>query len=183
MQLRDRNILGRIQRGDVKSFELIFHRYYQGMLLYARSLVKKENVAEEIVQDVFYNIWKNRQNFKLTNNWKSYLYGAVYKNSLYYLRKMKREQPLEQSMLATEKGIGTSPEDEINYRELNERIKQTLNELPQRTGEIFRLSRFEGLTYPEIARKLAISVKTVEANMGKALKAFRSSLKEYGYVK
>jgi RNA polymerase sigma-70 factor (ECF subfamily) len=183
MKLKDRNILAKIRKGDVKSFETLFHQYYPGMLLYAKSLVKNEKVAEEIVQDVFYNVWKNRLNFMLRVSWKSYLFGAVYNNSMYHLRKSSREQRLDERIMAREQKTESGPFEEINYKQLNDAILETMENLPERTRTIFQMSRHEGLTYPEIAKKLAISIKTVEANMGKALKAFRSSLREYGYVK
>lgn len=183
MKLKDRSILRKIRKGDVKSFETLFHQYHTGMHLYARSLVKNEKVAEEIVQDVFYNVWKNRLIFNLRVSWKSYLFGAVYNNSMYHLRKTGKEQRLDEKVLDHESHSESGPYEEMDYKELSDTIADTLDKLPERTRNIFHMSRFEGLTYPEIASKLAISIKTVEAHMGKALKAFRISLKEYGYVK
>ncbi len=182
MKIRDKNILRKIQKGDIKSFETLFHRYYPGMCLYAKSLVKKDNIAEEIVQDVFYNIWKNRLNFMLTSGWHQYLYRAVYNNSMQYLRKMSRETRYEESGITETEGNISDPSEAYNYEELTKNINKVLENLPERTGEIFRMSRFEGMTYRQIADKLSISVKTVEANMGKALRAFRTSLQSLGYV-
>lgn len=183
MKFKERNILDKIRKGDVKSFENLFHQYYPGMLLYAKKLVKNEDVAEEIVQDVFYNLWKNRDNFMLRVSWKSYLMGAVYNNSMYHLRKTAREQRLDERIMDLKKNEDNGPFEVVNAGQLNETITKTLENLPERTRRIFQMSRYEDLTYPEIAKKLAISIKTVEANMGKALKAFRTSLKEYGFVK
>lgn len=182
MKIRDKNILRKIQKGDIKSFESLFHRYYPGMCLYARSLVKKDSIAEEMVQDVFYNIWKNRLNFMLTSGWHQYLFKAVYNNSMQYLRKMSRESSFEESHMNEIVSSFTDPSEVYNYEELTININRVLENLPERTGEIFRLSRFEGLSYKEIAEKLSISVKTVEANMGKALRTFRTSLQRLGYV-
>ncbi len=183
MKKKDLNILKKIKKGDIKSFEALFHRYYPRMCLYAQSLLKKESIAEEIVQDVFFNIWKNRKEFMLTSGWQSYLYRSVYNNAMSYLRKMQRESGLDDQIAERVMGTSNDPFEEMNFKELNVAIRETMEKLPERTRQIFRLSRFEGLTYPEIAKKLSISIKTVEANMGKALKAFRLSLEEYGYVK
>ena len=71
------------------------------------------------------------------------------------------------------------PSDELEVKELGAAIQLTINNLPKRTQEIFRLSRQEGLKYAEIAKELSISIKTVEANMGKALKALRDSLEQF----
>ncbi len=183
MKNKDQNILKKIKKGDIKSFEALFHRYYPGMCLYAQSLLKNESIAEEIVQDVFFNIWKNKQGFILTSKWQSYLYRSVYNNAMNHLRKMKKESGFDEEAAAKTPGTSDSPFEEMSYKELNETILETMHRLPDRTQQIFRLSRFEGLTYSEIAKKLSISVKTVEANMGKALKAFRLSLNEFGYIK
>jgi len=183
MKLQDKNLLRKIRKGDIKSFESLFHQYYPGMCLFAKSLVKKENVAEEIVQDVFYNIWKNRKNFMLNSGWRNYLYGAVYNNSMQHFRKMKHEVSLENQSVPEQVSLHSGPLDEMNFIELHETVISVLNKMPGRRKKIFSMSRFDGLTYKEIAKNLSISVKTVEANMGKALNAFRTALKEYDYHK
>jgi RNA polymerase sigma-70 factor (ECF subfamily) len=136
-------------------------------------------VAEEIVQDVFYNIWRNRDSLRISNNWQSYLYRAVYNNSMMHLRKTRREYPMEEQLNFHMQQHATDPADSMEYEEISAMISKTLEELPERTREIFELNRQEGLKYREIAERLSISVKTVEANMGKALKALRTSLKKY----
>ena len=71
MKINDRNILKQLRKGDIKSFESLFHKFHKGMRLYAISLLKNEVLAEEIVQDIFYNIWKNREEFYLKSKWQS----------------------------------------------------------------------------------------------------------------
>ena len=179
MNIKETRILNKIRRGDVKAFEAIFHQYYPGMCSYAESLVSKSEVAEEVVQDVFLNIWKNRNDINIVVSWQSYLFRSVFNNSMMYLRKTKRETSLDESWARNIAQENSEPEDEMNAREMNAVIIFTLQSLPERTRQIFNLSRFEGLKYKEIADRLSISVKTVEANMGKALKALRLSLDEF----
>jgi RNA polymerase sigma-70 factor, ECF subfamily len=179
MNTRDKWNLKKIRQGNVKVFEEIFHQYYPGMCSYADSLVKKTNVAEEVVQDVFYNIWKNRADLKLTNSLQSYLYRAVFNNSMMYLRKAKRELTFNEQYVDSQFESNENPSEEMDVRELDAALLHALHALPERTREIFNLSRFEGMKYSEIADKLSISVKTVEANMGKALKALRLSLDKF----
>jgi RNA polymerase sigma-70 factor (ECF subfamily) len=180
MVLNEKQQLRKIRKGDIASFEKLFYRFYQGMFHYAESLVRKEEVAEEVVQDVFCNIWKNRESLWITTSWQSYLYRSVYNNSMMYLRKHRRELLLDDT-LSVEDGTGPpDPLQEIQYREITDLVTRTIEDLPARTREIFRLNRQEGLKYREIAERLSISVKTVEANMGKALKALRNSLEKYG---
>lgn len=181
MKISDQNILRQLRRGDIKTFESLFHDFHPGMILYSLSILKNKAQAEGVVQEVFYNIWKNRNEFRLKISWQSYLYKSVYNNSVMILRKSKREVKLDEEVLLNLEDKETGPLVEIDLKELNQTITSTLGKLPVRTRKIFRMSRFEGMKYKEIANSLSISVKTVEANMGKALKAFRLSLKNYGY--
>jgi len=179
MNLKDLHVLRNIRKGNIKSFEALFHEHYRGMVLFAVKYVKNEAVAEELVQDIFYNIWKNRQNFRLKSGWARYLYGAVHNNSLNHLRKNAREVRKAEGQWIQSSGQDNDLHD---YMDLEENVEKVLENLPEKTREIFRLSRFEGKTYREIAETLAISIKTVEANMGKALKVFRTTFQKLGYI-
>ena len=179
MNLKESRIAKKISKGDIAAFEMLFHRFYPGMCSYSESLVKKPEIAEEIVQDVFFNIWKNKSELKINVSWQSYLYRSVFNNSMMYLRKAKYEMSIEERWAAGNLMSDEQASDELEAKELNAAIIFTLQSLPPRTREIFNLNRFEGLKYKEIADKLSISVKTVEANMGKALKALRTSLGDY----
>lgn len=179
MKLKEKRILSRIRFGDIKAFEELFHHYYPGMCSYAESLLRKPEVAEEVVQDVFLNIWKNRTDLHITAGWQGYLYRSVFNNSMMYLRKMKREIPLDEQWAKNELQTEDQVSEEMDAKELSALVAYTLQDLPDRTQQIFKLSRFEGLKYKEIADMLSISVKTVEANMGKALKALRLSLDDF----
>lgn len=181
MKINDRKILKDLRKGDIKAFESLFHHFHPGLSLYAINLLKDSTIAEEVIQDVFYNIWKNRNEFWLKTNWQSYLYKAVYNNCMMEIRKVKKEIRTDENWMQKQEGNAPDPSGELEEVELSEAILKTLEIMPERTREIFNLSRFEGMKYKEIAKKLAISVKTVEANMSKALKTFRTSLKEYGY--
>jgi len=179
MVLKDQQQLKRIRRGDIASFEKLFHHFYSGLCVYAGSLVQKGEIAEEVVQDVFYNIWKNRDTLRISRSWQSYLYRAVYNNSMMYLRKMRRERPMEDQLASQMQIRSEDPADIMEFEEVTALVARTLEELPERTREIFEMNRQQGLKYREIAEQLSISVKTVEANMGKALKALRLSLRKY----
>jgi RNA polymerase sigma-70 factor (ECF subfamily) len=182
MILKDQHQLRKLREGDIGSFEKLFHLHYKGMFGYSLSLVRSVEVAEEVVQDVFYNIWKNRESLRITHSWQSYLYRAVYNNSMMVLRKSRREFRLEDEMVPEMEGSSQDPSQEMQFQEVSDLVSVTLEGLPERTRQIFLLNRQEGLRYKEIAEKLSISVKTVEANMGKALKALKSSLQQYGEV-
>ncbi|RPI46474.1 MAG: RNA polymerase sigma-70 factor, partial [Bacteroidetes bacterium] len=98
MNLQEQFQMRKIRKGDIEAFEILFHRFYPGLHHYAETLVRKYEVAEEVVQDVFYNIWKNRESLLITRSWQSYLYRSVYNNSMMYLRKNRRELLLEEEI-------------------------------------------------------------------------------------
>jgi RNA polymerase sigma-70 factor, ECF subfamily len=179
MVLKEQQQLRKIRKGDISSFEELFHQYYNGLCSYAQNLLGLKEVAEEVVQDVFYNIWKNRESLLIRQSLKSYLYRSAYNNSMMYLRKMRREYFMEDLSRPEPSMDAPDPLEVIQLDEVSGVILRTLEALPERTREIFRMNRQEGLKYREIAQKLSISEKTVEANMGKALKALRNSLERY----
>jgi len=179
MVLKEQQQLRKIRKGDINSFENLFHQYYPGLRSYAESLVKKEEVAEEVVQDVFYNIWKNRESLRINRSWQSYLYRSIYNNSMMYFRRTRREYPTEDGFSPESGESSRDPFQEMQYREVFDVVSKTLEDLPERTRQIFIMNRQEGLKYKEIAHRLSISVKTVEANMGRALKELRKSMEKY----
>jgi RNA polymerase sigma-70 factor, ECF subfamily len=170
----------KIKSNDVEAFEKIFREHYSPLVLFATKIVNDPDVAEEIVQEFFYQYWKNREQMNIKFSLKSYFYQSVRNNALKYLRHESVKQKYASGMAASNTPQSFSPD--YGEKELQNIIENVLENLPQRCSLIFRMNRFEGLTYKEIANKLSISVKTVEADMGKALKAFRNKLTKYqGY--
>ena len=179
MNLSEVKILKKIKEGDIARFEILFKEYYERLCEFGLRYLKSLDLAEEIVQDTFYNIWRNREKINIKTSIKSYLYTAVRNNCLQELRTRSLDMKYENYYKSHYSNESISPADELNAKELSEVINKALNSLPERCRIIFKMSRDEGLKYHEIAEKLSISVKTVEANMGKALKQFRTYLKEY----
>ncbi len=164
---------------DIQSFEELFRQYYQMLCSYAIRFVDDGDTAEEIVQDLFYRLWEKRGELQINTSVKSYLFSAVHNRCLKFIEHRNVELKYRNYYLKHESEVDNEPHDAHNVHELQGIIDRTLNSLPERCGRIFRLNRFEGLKYHEIAQKLSISVKTVEANMGKALKLLRKNLKNY----
>jgi RNA polymerase sigma-70 factor (ECF subfamily) len=179
MNLFELNTLRRIKQGDVKEFEKLFRKYYPVLCMFTRKYVNDMDSAEEIVQDLFYKLWKDRESIDVKTSLKAYLFQSVKNKALKVIDhnavKQKHAAYVKQDLEST----SVDNSDSIEVTELSEAITRTLNQLPERCREIFILSRFDGLKYHEIAEKLSISIKTVEANMGKALQLFRSSLKPF----
>lgn len=174
------SLLNLIKNGDKHAFELIFRRYYSNLCDFVVRYTKDMDYAEELVQDMFFNFWRKRESITVQTSLKSYLMTSVKNNFLQDIRRKKQSDKYSSYLKLNHQDISSDDaSNEVKVNELNERIAETLNALPDRCKEIFKLSRYEGLKYHEIAEKLKISVKTVEANMGKALRSFRESLKDY----
>ncbi|MCK4663154.1 MAG: RNA polymerase sigma-70 factor [Bacteroidales bacterium] len=180
MKNNNTEILKKIRFDDIKEFESLFRKYYSVLCFFAKRYVTDADIAEEIVQDMFYKLWEKRNKLKIKTSIKSYLFRAIYNNCLQYIRHKKIEDNYRKNININENI--NNPSEELKMKELYEIINKTLSALPERCSQIFKLSRFEGLKYHEIAQRLSISVKTVEANMGKALKQFRHSLKDYAVM-
>lgn len=176
--LTDEELVNQLKSGNVHAFEKLFRRYYSPLFKYAFVIVKQKDDAEEVVQELFYNIWKNKSNLKITSSFKSYAFRSAYNNSLQQLRKRNKTISIDGSDPDTREP-GFAEHDRVQLQQLSETIEQVLKSIPERSKRIFEMNRYEGLKYHEIAEKLSISIKTVEANMSRTLKTFRKYLKEY----
>jgi RNA polymerase sigma-70 factor (ECF subfamily) len=176
--IRDTDIIGRIRQGDVQQFESLFRSSYVSLVRYAKTLLKDQDTAEEIVQDLFFRIWKDREKIKIESSLNGYLFRSVHNRCLHFIEHNRIVEKHAEEMSFRQPESPESPSDILNYKELQARIANILEKLPERCGQIFCMNRFEGLKYNEIAEKLSVSVKTVEANMGRALKEFRKELTE-----
>jgi RNA polymerase sigma-70 factor, Bacteroides expansion family 1 len=178
--LNDVSVGKKIKLGDIKAFEHVFKLYYSGLMMYSFGIIGRKEVAEEIVQDVFYKIWKNKENIQLSHSIKSYLYGAVRNQSLQYCEHQEVRERYKQKVLSAQTNVNDyNPEQQFLIRELEEIISKTLKQLPQRRLQIFKLHRFSGKKYKEIANELSLSVKTIEAEMTKTYQALRIEIEKY----
>lgn len=176
--ISDNEIIKRIRQGDVKQFESLFRSSYISLVRYAKSFVNDHDTAEEIVQDLFFRIWTDRDKIKIETSLNGYLFRAVHNRCLHLFEHRKVIEKHEKEIIQEQKKSSDNISEIIRYNELQNAVARILERLPERCGRIFCMNRFEGLKYNEIADKLAISVKTVEADMSKALKEFRKALKE-----
>lgn len=160
------------------AFERIFKTYFKSLHGYACTIVKDETTAEEMVQNVFYKLWEKKDNIAAMQSETAYLYRSVYNECLNYLKhdKVKMAHQAHTLRHSSEADNGA---DTTSLRELEQKIDTALKDLPEQCRTIFQMSRFEELKYREIADKLGLSVKTVENQMGKALKILRVKLAEY----
>ena len=177
--MNDKIAIRKIRQGDIGSVEILFRKYYENLCQWAFHYMRDEDTSEEIVQDLFYHIWRDHAKLDIKVSVKSYLYKAVSNNCRMILKKQSRRSAIESEIASAPQSYQEQPSDLLETSEIREVVIKTLDELPERPATIFRMSRYEGLKYREIAEKLSISIKTVEANMGKALEMFRKNLQEY----
>jgi RNA polymerase sigma-70 factor (ECF subfamily) len=172
-------LLTTLQAGDITAFEMIFKTYYQPLCNYAYSFVQDRDEAEEIVQATFLSVWEKKEHLAIHTGVKPYLYAMVRNAALNVLKHEKIKQQHVAIELSIAERSSESVTRTVMASELEDRIYQALNKLPEQCRLVFKLSRFEELKYAEIAEQLNISIKTVENQMGKALKIMREQLKDY----
>lgn len=179
----DRIIIKRIKEGDIKAFEAIFRKYYIPLYSYSLSIIHKHYVAEEIVQDLFFYWWKERESIEILGSVKSYLYKAIRNNSLQYIEHRNVRERYQQHTLSLNRDKqSVTPQEELEEKELRDILNATLVKLPERRLRIFKMHRCEGKKYKEIAVALSLSVKTIEAEMTKAYKALEKELEKYNRI-
>ena len=176
----DAELVRRIRAGDERALEIVFRAHYPGMASFVQRFVRSPDLAEELVQDVFLKLWSKREQLAEIETFRTYLFRAARNTALNYLRRVKLERRWQE-----EQGTDTDPpasfaaDEETAEQEVAAAVQEAIKKLPPRCREIFLLSRDGGLTYAEIARSLDISVKTVETQMGRALKSLRASLHHF----
>jgi len=158
---------------------MIFKTFYQPLCRYAYSFLNDKEEAEEVVQSTFIQVWEKRSTLEIQTSFKPYLYRMV-RNAC--LNVIKHEK-VKQVHISHERIHGDMTQESVHETvtsgELEEKIGEAMMKLPEQCRVVFQLSRFEDLKYAEIAEQLQISVKTVENQMGKALRIMRENLKEY----
>ena len=168
-----------LKSGDITAFEMLFRTYYQPLCNYAYTFVQDRDEAEEIVQSTFLNVWEKRDNLSIHTGVKPYLYAMVRNASLNVLKHEKiKQQHVTMELAVAERSVESVTRTVI-ASELETKIYKAMDKLPEQCRLVFKLSRFEELKYSEIAEQLDISIKTVENQMGKALKIMRDQLKDY----
>jgi RNA polymerase sigma-70 factor, ECF subfamily len=185
MNLSDKNIIQRIKKGDSDVFKIIFDLYYQRIRLYAESYVDDADVAEDIVQDLFFHLWEKRFEIEVVTSFSSYMYKAIHNRCIQYLRHRKivtrfQERHLlkikEAEILQSETDFAIN---DVYIKEITDIENRILSALSPKTKKIFHLSRYEYKKNQEIAVTLNTNVKTVEYHITKALKSLQLALKDY----
>ncbi len=161
---------------DTAQFEMAYKQYFSMLVGFSFQYVEDSDVAEDVVQEVFSNLWNQSDHLEVKTNVKSYLFGAVRNACLNHLRHLKVVESHAQASMQVEESDQTTF---MEMDELREKLESALKQLPEKRRQIFEMSRFEDKKYHEIAEELDISIKTVETQMSRALKVMREVLGSY----
>lgn len=176
--IKEKELIQSINQGKPQAFEYVFKQYYPELARFALSLLKNKTSAEEVVQEVFVKMWEKRSSINIKTSLKPYLYTAVKNRSFNYLSNKANQ------LSSLENGSNSaSPlaraDQQLSEKELKAILQKAIQGLPDKCRVIFMLSRNHKYSYQEIADKLDISKKTVEAQMGIALKKLRAYLQTH----
>lgn len=167
-----------LQAGDESAFQEIYHRYWYKLYIVARRKVNAEEDAEEIVQDIFVDLWERRTRLTI-NELDKYLFSAVKYKVLNYIKSQIVRQTYQTERLSITIDADSNTEEELAYKDLNQAIMEGIGQLPSKTQEIFQLNRLEGLSVKEIAELLHIPERTIEYHITQSLRTMRIYLKDF----
>ncbi len=168
----------KMKAGDRESFNQVFRRYYSPMVRFCIRYVADSDLASEIVQDLFVKLWSNREKISFNTSFESYMLTSVRNSALTYINK-ERSHAEANLRVFSEESDNTDPSETLQSNNLEESYRKILKDMPEKRREVFLASRYDGLKYSEIAEKLGISQKTVEAQMSAAIKQLKDGLKAY----
>ncbi|MDR2948242.1 MAG: RNA polymerase sigma-70 factor [Prevotella sp.] len=164
-------------KDDEEAFRSLFFEFFSSLCVFAHRYVEDWDTCEDLVQDTFFKIWKNRKSIEINTSSRNFLITSVRNSCIDYLRKQDSARAWQEKEIK-DKTEYTS-DDLYSHIELEQMLTAALSKLPENIRAVFEMNRFEGKTYKEIAEEKNISVKTVEAHMTKALKVLRVELKDY----
>lgn len=162
---------------DESAYKELFLVYYKPLQQFAFSFIKSQELAEEIVSDVFLKIWEKRAELEAIGNLKVYLYVSIKNTALKYLLKQKRQVAISLDELDIElESFHWTPEELILTAEMMKKIEEAINDLPPRCKIIFKLIKEDQLRYKEVAEILNVSVKTIDSQLAIALKKISKAI-------
>jgi RNA polymerase sigma-70 factor (ECF subfamily) len=182
LKSEDINLLRNIKQGDSHSFELLFRRLYPKVCAYAQKFLHNTNDSKEVAQELFLNVWKNRDRIDENQSLTSYLFVST-KNRCLNLLETKKNRSKHAELLwylyVQESTDNNNAFQQLVVNDLENNLSVALGHLPKECKKIFELSRYEGLKYQEIAQQLNISIKTVETQMSRALTKLRLEMRQH----
>lgn len=171
------NNLSLVSKGNSVAFELLYKRYFAALCSYAHSIIQNQEASQDLVQELFFQMWIKRQNLPTQIPERAFLFKSVHNACLNFIKHKKVENAFvdfekQQNVIEYYEDFIQEPDEKL------ERIKSSIELLPPERKRIFIMHRFNDLSYKQIAENLEISVKTVENQIGKALKFIREECKD-----
>ena len=175
----DKQLVEEIKRGSHQAFKQLFERYWDRLYAVALNRLGSAAEAEDLIQQLFMDIWFRKESIEIKHSISAYLHSALKYLIIGHIKQQSRRkkyvdlitrQYYESNYLDTE--------TQFSYKELNDKLEEQVEQLPDRCKEVFKLSRYEHYSHKEVANELGISYKTVENHIGKAIKLIRPSLEK-----
>ena len=179
ISIEEKEWLQSLKAGKEIALQRIFNHYYKYLVVTGYNITGDNEKAKDLVQDVFYELWKKREKLDIQSSLKSYLRRAVVNRSLNYIKTQKRFDFGDENFDAQTPDQTVSAQKTLEAQDLKSALNQAINGLPAKCKAIFMLSRYEKLSHKEIATKLDISTKTIENQITKALKIVRAAVAKY----
>lgn len=171
-----KTIVSKFKAGDAAAFDAIYNMYNQKLYCFALGLLKDQNSAGEIVQEVFVTLWEKRNQVDVTFNFENYIFTIAYNSIRKFFRKRSMENRVREIMLNNSPDLFENADTSIIYNELLELANKTIEKLPPKRKTVYKLSRHEDMTIKEIANRLNISTRTAENQLARALKYLKEEL-------
>ena len=169
------HIIDRILRGETEAFAILFRSYYEPLCYFAQRFVEDFDAAEGIVQDVFVRLWETRETMSIHTSERGYLYTAVKNSCLNQIKHSRHSAPLEGKEERPD-ATALAPDAQLESDEMMHALEAAINDLPPKCREIFRLAKFDSLSYQEIAEIQNVSPNTVKTQLQRALKSLAKAL-------
>ncbi|MDR3693005.1 RNA polymerase sigma-70 factor [Mucilaginibacter sp.] len=172
----DDQLVALLKKGDQQAFAEIYRRYAESLAGFAASKLFNLDDARDILQDMFVKLWESREQLHITSNLQSYLYAIIRHRIIDKIRKNITREEYASALQSLAAFFQPGSDKQLEAKEMQQAIQHSLNQLPARVKEIYKLSREEGLSNPEIAQKLNLSEQTVKNQLSTALRHLRKSL-------
>lgn len=174
----DEQLVESLRKGNEKSFEEIYHRYWYRLYTIAYQETGTKEEAEELVQDVFENLWYKREE-SLIKHLRAYLIVSMKHRVMNYIKSAITQRKYQEYLIFHEIRQSYGTDEIVNFSDLSRAVDEVMKKLPEKTSEVFRLSRFENQSVKDIAEKLSLTEKGVEYHITQSLKVLKDHLKYY----
>lgn len=174
----EQDLFFKVKKGDKAAYRALFDRYYKYLVVTANNILGDSETARDLAQDVFFELWKRREEIEVQTSLKAYLRRSVVNKTLNFI-KARRLDFTEPERMPERPYLTHDAQKILEATDLEKAIHQAIAALPERCRLIFTLCRLEGLSHKEIAEQLNISTKTIEAQMTRAIAALREAVGPY----